>query len=314
MKKFAFILWMLLTFSMNILAQSSKSYTTMYILNKIIDMGEYVNEDRINKKQEINTSRLIYTYNFKKDTIAYYDFYGSEIETKKKPSLCSLTKTKDTLLFSFKRDSYENRIKLNFNPQTKTITINGTDIFYLNEVYYKYLNESINQNLNTLDLIDFLEDFLQDYNLEDLKFISSNEKYKHKNFRFIKAYMESYRSQASDYLDKWDIKFLYNKEGNLNYLLKKSAEDDQSLEKKLILSKDNTFKYHIYRNNESRLIVNSEVSFNTNKNSYNEKISTLQVGLGKETKYEIKRTVYEVVNSKALYLNQKEIFEILSLK
>lgn len=215
---------------------------------------------------------------------------------------------------SFKRNTYENKIKLIFNTQTKTITINAKDIFYLNGVYYKYLYESVNQNLNTLDLIDFLEDFLQDYNLEDLKFISSNEKYKHKDFRFIKAYMESYRSQAPDYLDKWDIKFLYNKERTLNYLLKKSVEDDQSLEKKLIHSKNNTFKYHVNRNNENRLIVNSEESFNTIKNSYNGKISALQVGLGKETKYEIKRTVYKVLNSKQLFLNQKKIFEIISLK
>lgn len=314
MKKFAFILFILLVFNMNTLAQSSKPYTTVYILNKIIDMGEYVNDQRINKKQEINTTRLIYTYNFKKDSITYYDFYESDINTQKTPSLCSLIKRKDTLLLSFNKNSYENIIKLNFNTQAKTITVNAKDIFYLNEAYYKYLKESVNQNLNILDLIDFLEDFLQDYNLEDLKSISSNEKYKHKNFRFIKAYMESYRSQASDYLDKWDIKFLYNNEGNLNYLLKKSVEDDQSLEKKLIFSKNNTFKYQVNRNNESRLIVNSEESFNTIKNSYNGKISAFQVGLGKETKYEIKRTVYKVLNSKQLFLDQKKIFEIVSLK
>jgi len=314
MKKFSFIIFLLLTFNKNTLAQSSKSYTTVYILNKIIDKGEYVNDEKIDKKQEVNTSRLIYNYNFKKDTISYYDFYGSEIDTQRKPSLCSLIKRKDTLLLSFKRNSYENEIKLNFNTQKRTITINGKDIFYLNGVYYKYLYESVNQNLNILDLIDYLEDFLQDYDLEDLKFISSNEKYKHKDFRLTKAYMESYRSQASDYLDKWHIKFLYNKEGTLKYLIKKSVEDDQSLEKKLILSKDNSFKYHINRNDESRLIVNNEESFNTIKNSYNGKITVLQVGLGKETRYEIKRKAYKVLNSKQLFLNPKKIFEIVSLK
>jgi len=302
----------LLIFNTSIFAQSSKSYTTIYIINKIIDIGEYVNDERINKKLEINTSQLIYTYNLTKDTISYNNFYNSDINTKKTPYLCSLIKRKDTLLLSFKKNSYEIKINLKFDTQTKTITINSKDIFSLNGAYYKYLYESVNQNLNALDLIDFLEDFLQDYELEDLKFISSNEKYKHNDFRIIKAYMESYRSQASDYLDKWNIKFLYNNEGTLKYLLKKSKEDDQSLEKKLIISKHNTFKYHINRNNESKLIVNSEESFSTIKNSYNTKISALQIGIGKETKYEIKRTAYKVFNSKQLFLNEKEIFKIIN--
>ncbi|WP_433763529.1 hypothetical protein [Flavobacterium ginsenosidimutans] len=309
-----FISFILLTSNMNVLAQSSKFYTTVYILNKIIDEGEYVNDERINKKQEINTNHLIYTYNFKKDTIVYYDFYGSEISTKKTPSICTLIKRSDTLFLSFKRNSYTNKIRVNFNTQEKSISINDKDIFYLNGVYYKYLYKSVNQSLNIKDLVDLLEDFLEDYNLEDLKFISSNEKYKHRDFKLLKAYMESYRSQATDYLDKWNIKFSYNKKGVLNYVLKKSAEDDQSLEKKLIISKDKTFKYLICRNNESRLIVNSEESFNTSKNSYNSKISAFQVGLGKETKYEIKRIVYKVINSKKIFLDQKKISEIITLK
>ncbi|WP_427873525.1 hypothetical protein [Flavobacterium sp. MMS24-S5] len=307
-----FISFILLTSNMNVLAQSSKFYTTVYILNKIIDEGEYVNDERINKKQEINTNHLIYTCNFKKDTIVYYKFSGSEINTKKTPSICTLIKRSDTLFLSFKRNSYVNKIRVNFNTQEKSISINDKDIFYLNGVYYKYLYKSVNQSLNIKDIVDLLEDFLEDYNLEDLKFISSNEKYKHRDFKLIKAYMESYRSQATDYLDKWNIKFSYNKKGALNYVLKKSAEDDQSLEKKLIISKDKTFKYRICRNSESRLIVNSEESFNTSKNSYNSKISAFQVGLGKETKYEIKRTAYKVFNSKQLFLNEKEIFKIIN--
>lgn len=103
MKKSAFILFILLTFNMNILAQSSKSYTTVYILNKIIDMGEYVNDERINKNQEINTSRLIYTYNFKKDSITYYDFYGSEINTKKNAFFMLSYKKKRYFIIEFQK-------------------------------------------------------------------------------------------------------------------------------------------------------------------------------------------------------------------
>lgn len=43
--------------------------------------------------------------------------------------------------------------------------------------------------------------------------------------------MESYRSQASDYLDKWNVKFTYNKAGILQNLLKESTEGDQEIEK-----------------------------------------------------------------------------------
>ena len=49
-----------------------------------------------------------------------------------------------------------------------------------------------------------LEYFLDDYNLDNLKFIASDEKYKHQNFKIQKAHLKSYRSQAPDYLDKWD--------------------------------------------------------------------------------------------------------------
>ncbi|TRX30451.1 hypothetical protein FNW52_20120 [Flavobacterium sp. ZT3R18] len=314
MVKLISTLFILLVFNINIFAQSSKSYSIVYIVNKIIDKGEYLDDIKINKKNEINTKKLIYIYNFKKDTIAYYDFYESAITAKKKSALYTLTRKEDTLSLNFKGNNYENKIKLVFNIPTKTIRIGSKDVFYLNDIYYKYLYKNIYENLNILDLIDFLEDFLQDYNLEDLKFISSNEKYKHKDFKLIKAYMESYRSQASDYLDKWNVKFLYNKEGILNYLLKESTEGDQSLEKKIVFSKKDTFKYLINRNNESRLITTNEKSFNINTNSYDEKVTALQVGLGKETKYEIKRTVYKVFPSDELFLNSKNILEIISLK
>lgn len=288
-------------------SQSLKPYTIVYVVDKIIDKGEYVNDEKVNKKE------FIYKCNAKKDSLAYYDFYNSKITEQNTPSLYTLTKNKNVLSLHCK-GSYENTVKLIFNNERKAIVINSKDIFYLNDDYYKYLYKSVNQNLSIPDLIDLLEDFLQDYNLDEIKYISSNTKYKNKNFRVIKAYMESYRSQAPDYLDKWNVKFIYDKRGVLSSLLKESIEGDQALEKKIISYKDNMFKYSIHRNNESRLITDSEELFNIKTNSYNEKITSTQIGLGKETKYDIERITYKIFSSNQLYLNSKDILEITSSK
>ncbi|MEN4761808.1 hypothetical protein ABEG63_15860 [Chryseobacterium sp. C39-AII1] len=311
--KYLFSILFLLVGYLHTFAQS-KAYKGIYIVNKIVDKGEYVDDQKINKKDEINTKKIIYIQNPKKDSINYYEFYDSSISEKVNPYLYTLAKERDFLSLNFKGSDYNSKIKIVFNNQLKTIKIQNKDVFYLTEAYYKYLYKSVYQNQNLPDLVDFLQDFLEDYNFENLKYISSKEKYKHKDFKIIKAYMESYRTQATDYLDKWNIQFLYTNNGTLKYLSKESTEGDQSLEKKLILNKNNTYKYSINRNTESRLITNTQQSFTTDNKYYVDKISSTQVGLGKETNYEIIRTNYKIFLSDQLNLNSKVISEINSSK
>lgn len=257
-------------------AQSSKSYTLVYIVNKSINKGEYIADKKVNKEQEVNVRKLIYGYNAKKDTITYYSFYNSVITDNGNFSLYTLDKKQDTLLLRCK-GSYEFDIKLKFDNQEKTVTINGKDVFYLNDIYYHYLDKNINEHLKIPDLVDFLEDFLEDYGIQELKEISSHEKYKHNNFKIIKAYMESYRSQAPEYVDRWNIKFEYDKNGRLKYLLKESTEGDNALEKKMISYNKDIFRYKINRNNESRLITDSEQTLDISNKTYHEKMTAFQV-------------------------------------
>ncbi|WP_131368729.1 hypothetical protein [Chryseobacterium luteum] len=309
--KHTYILLILVTLHVKTFAQAPKSYIVTHIVNKIIDKGEYADDRRIDKKDKINVNNLVYILNTKKDSIAFYD---SLIPEKTVPNLCTLTKAQNNLLLTYKNESYSTELNMAFNDNEKTVLIGDKDVFYLNDTYYKYLRRSIGDNLNIPDLIDFLEDFLINYNLDDLKYISSYEKYKHKDFKILKAYMESYRTQASDYLDKWNVTFSYNEAGIPKYILKESTEGDQELEKKLVSSNKGIFKYTKHTNAESRLITDSEILIDNNKNIFEEKVTSFQVGLGKETRYEIKRISCKSFPSGEFILTSGSISKMMSSK
>ncbi|WP_223605716.1 hypothetical protein [Chryseobacterium sp. OSA05B] len=314
MKNLTCLLLILLTVPVKFFAQAPKPYTITYIINKTIDKGEYVDDRRIDKKDKISTNNLIYILNTKKDSISFYNFNDAPISEKKVPNLCTLTKNQNALLLNYKNESYSTKLNIAFNDNEKTILIGDKDIFYFNDSYYKYIRKSIGDNLNIPDLIDFLEDFLTGYNLDDLKYISSYEKYKHKDFKIVKGYMESYRTQASDYLDKWNVKFSYNEAGVTKYILKESAEGDQEIEKKLVSAQKGVFKYTKHTNVESRLITDREILIDPDKKTYEEKVTALQVGLGKESRYETKLISYKSFPSKEFILTSGSISKLKSSK
>lgn len=289
-------------------AQESHLYNLVSIENKIIDKGEYIDDKKTSETEENRNEKLIYILNIKKDSITYYNFYNSELNIEEISTLYSLIKKENILLLNSKRENEENTLQIKFNSPEKSIVIGKNDIFYLNKDYFDFLYQTVFQEQNIPNLVDFLEDFLDDYNLDNLKFITSNEKYKHQNFKIQKAHLESYRSQASDYLDKWDVNFSYNKRGLLNYLKKESEEEgDIALEKKLILNKKGSFKYTIHKNNESRLITDVENTFDLSKKIYNEKMTAFQVGLGRESRSITQRISYKVIPFDNLFLNSKNI-------
>lgn len=295
------------------LAQYSKPYTTVYMVFKSIDKEEYIADKKVDKKNKVNIKKLIYGYNAKKDSVVYYSFYDTAVTEKEASALYTLEKKEDKILLKSK-GSYENSINLKFDNHGKTITINDKDVFYLNNVYFNYLYKNVYGGLAIPDLIDFLEDFLEDYSIDELRFISSREKYKHNNFKVLKAYMESYRSQASDYLDQWNIQFDYDEKGILKHLLKESTEGDQSLEKKLLSHHQGFFRYAIHRNIESRLITDSEQTFDFVNKVFSEKITAFQVGLNKETNFETKQILYKTFPADHLYLKSESVSEINKIK
>ncbi|WP_241331355.1 hypothetical protein [Chryseobacterium arthrosphaerae] len=314
MRNLAYILLILGIFHVNACAQVPKSYSITQIVNKTIDKGEYVDDRKISKDDQVSMDHLIYISNPKKDSIAFYDFNDSQLSEKKVPNICTLTKNQKLVLLNYKNEGYDTRLTIAFDDKERKIVIGNKDVFYLNDSYYKYLRKNVGEDLNIPDLIDFLEDFLTGYNLDDLKYIASYGKYKRKDFRIIKGYMESYRSQASDYLDKWNVKFTYNKAGILQNLLKESTEGDQEIEKKLVSANKGIFKYTKHTNVESRLITDREILIDTNRNRYDEKVTSFQVGLGKETRYETVRISYKNFPSKEFMLTSESISNIASSK
>lgn len=271
-----------------------------------------VDKNKENSRSK-NSSTTMYVLNNKKDSVYYYFNTSKNSFKLPEPILYMFFKSGDTLSLRSK-SSYETNLSLIFDDKKKAIVINSHDCFYLNEDYYSFLNKVVNENLDITELSDFLEYFLPEYNLENLKYLISKSKYQNPKFRILKGYMETNRSQASDYIDKWNITFDYDKEGYLSYISKKSIEEDNGFERKLVSKKNGVFKYKLYRNNESRLISDGEEVFNVTNNSvFSLKTNVEQISLGVEKTYEINRNSYLKKNIKKFPLSKNEL-NVLMMK
>lgn len=269
--------------------------TTIKIEEIWIPLKVYENDKLV--KNDEKSIKSIYKFNISsnKDSISYFNI--SPISTDKEPSIIYVLKTnnqtKEQNLF-IKENEITDSLNIKFSDETNTITINKKDTYFLNTKYYNDLKNTIQNNLNILDLVDLLDDLLGDYSyqLEFLQRISSNKKYKNKDFKIIKAKISTQRSQ-SNLEDIWNVTYGYNKENILSSVIKKSKENDLNFEKKLLSKKGMEYKYRIYRNVESRFEDNNVITFNVLNNTYNALYSHFQFGLVKEEISQLKRILYK---------------------
>lgn len=303
--KFSIFIFIILFFSSckNKAQYPEEKYIAVYLVDKMVDKGEFINDKRLNSKDDERIIKSLYNINSSKDSIVYYKAFDSETIDYNTYSLYSLNKIKNTYYLNDKKSEFSKPFKIEFDNKAQSITINSVNIFYLNDSYFNYLKD----HLNIPNLADLIEEFLEDYDLVELRNITSNLKYNQKKFRIRKAVSQTTREQASDYIDNWNINFKYNKKGNLINVSKISREGDVNLEKKLLSEQNGQYRYQIYRNFESTLTVDKKISFTNTSILSCESNKVNQVNLGKESRYSIKRIESKVFNSAKFFLNGKEI-------
>lgn len=310
MKKIKPLIYLILFFSSNIFcAQSNEKYTVILGEKKITQDIELVDDKEVNNNKTQKSEKFIFVYNLKKDSLLYFKNINESISN---PITYALVKIKDTILLKeFNNQKKVQKLSIIFKNDSHKIKINNTDFFLLNKDYYNYLYKNVYENLNLLDLIDFLEDHLTDYNIKDLEFMISYEKYKHSNFIILDTYQESHRSQAEHYIDKWNIKYVYNKKGVLINLIKKSSEEDISFIKNLTSYKKGVFVYSSEENVESRLITKIKKTFNPFNYNYKEEINSIQLNRNRESYYVIHFTLLKKTPINKFYISTNDIKQIL---
>lgn len=269
---------------------------TIKIEESWIPLQIYENDELVkNDKKEVKFS-YIYIISSGRDTISYYDISSQDELSDQIPIIYVLESTKKTdekKLLIKENNSIEN-MTIEFSDEKNTITINKSDTYLLNIKYYNELKNSICNNHNILDLVDLLDDVLGDYSykFEYLKRISSNKKFKNRNFKIINAKIFTHRMQSNKQ-DIWNVNYSYNSDDVLTLVTKRSTKNDLSFEKKLLAKKGGEYKYKTYNNVENRFEDNNELTFDVEKNTYSVLQSHFQFNSIKEEISQLNRILYK---------------------
>lgn len=274
---------------------SAQNKQTIKIKEIWTPLKVYENDQLV--KDEAGKKIFSYTYviSAKNDSISYYDLSYSTLN-KTPPIIYILKKNKQTdeLNLIIQENKVLDSINIKFSDETKSIIIDNHDTYFLNSDYYNELKKTVYSNANILDIVDLLDDILGSYpyQFNHLTKVSSNKKYKGKNFKITKAKIWTVRTQ-SDIIDIWDVNYEYDKNNVLTSVIKKSVENELGFEKKLLSKKESRYKYKIYNNVESRYVDNDEIIFDVEKNTYNAFLSHFQVGLVKEKTSHLERIFHK---------------------
>lgn len=270
---------------------------------------EIRNGDEVLKNEDPLTI-FYYTYSFNKtkDTILVYKKnspINSEDTSYNSYTYIKNSSNKAELIIK-NNDNVTKNLNISFTDKLKSININKSS-FFLNQSYYSYLKK----NLNISELVDLLDDFLQEdiYQLNDLKYIKSNAKYKNKNFKILKAKITTVNMQNESIITNWNVFYLYNKNSILTSV-KQQAKDETRYTKTLISNIKNTFSYKIYWQVDERFSDDKEITFSVTQNNYSEKGTYLQTGLNKETDYETTAKKSIKLASPTLKLDENQLAEV----
>lgn len=268
----------------------AQTVSSIRVHEQYIPLKKYVNEKEVKINRAKQNFSYLYKINNKKDSVLFYDVSNKSFNKVIPISFTLQRGENDHLKLLIQEKDSMDSLDIFFSEKSKSITVNK-DIYFLNSLYYEELKKSIYTNSNVLDLGDFLDDNLGDYpyQLPYLLKISSNKKYKNNNLKITSAKLFTTRTQ-SGMNDIWNVKYNYDKKGNLLSVIKKSEEEEIAYEKRLSEKKGTKYKYKIDCNVESRFNDKSEIIFDTDKNTYNIIQSHFQFGTVTEETSQMKRT------------------------
>lgn len=276
------------------------------------EIKEVRNGDEVLNEKQKDTLYYIYSYNNSKERVRVYTKSSTGTDgyfevTDYKLSKKTLNKLNLTIKGS---DDKSRQLEITFFDKDKSIGIDKS-VFFLNDTYYSYLKKELLEKRNMSELVDVMDDFLQEdiFNLENLRYFSSKQKYIAKNFRILKAKMTTANAQNETIVTNWTIYYSYNKNGVLSSVEQK-VKDEIRYTKTLINATKNILYYKIYRQIDERFSDDKKITMDLVQNKYSETGTFLQVGLNKETDYEklISKSTHSV--SSKIELSKNELMKI----
>ncbi len=289
-----------------------QSYKNLALVEDYIIKETRTNDEIVNEENKV-LFYYIYCFDNLKEDILVYSKRSLDDEINFECTNYTLTQeTPNKLLLNIsnKSDKKSRKLEIAFFNKNMSISIDK-NMFYLNKTYFSYLEKELLNKKNISELIDLIDDFLDEdiFKLADLKYFSSKEKYRNKDFRILKAKITTANAQNEDIITKWTINYSYNKEGVLVSVNQKS-KDETRYSKTLVNHTGTIFSYKVYRQMDERFSDDKEITFDIAQNKYSDKGTYLQIGLNKEINYETIVDKSINLSSSNLKLNKNEIIEI----
>lgn len=269
-------------------------------------------EDSVLKEKYTETFYYIYAYHSSKENVKVYTASSADENHHFEWTSYVLKQTeKNKLSLEIVESDQESRkLNISFLDVNQSVSID-TSTFFLNQSYYAYLKKELLNNKNISELIDLIDEFLQEdiFKLEHLKFFSSKNKYRNKDFRILNAKMTTINSQNDNISCDWSIAYSY-KNGIL-FSVEQKTKDETRYTKKLINNRNGLLSYGLYRQIDERFSDDQKITFDTKQNTYSEIGTYTQTASNKETDY--KKTIRKSINSSLMKmeLDKDEIIQII---
>ena len=267
--------------------------------------------DEVLDEKDENTSYLIYSYENSMDKVLVYFKSTPDPDIEFECTAFDLIqKSNDALSLKIKSSQGIDYLNVMFFDKDQSISI-GDGRFFLNKAYYSFAKRKILKEKNISTLVDFMDDFLQEYiyDLEKLRYISSREKYVNKDFKILKATMKTINGQAEDITTNWKIHYTYK--NGVPASVEQATNDETRYRKTLMNHNKGLFTYKVYWQVDERYSDDKEVTFDIANKQYVEKGTYFQVGLNKEKDYETRIGKTLKSSSSKLELDRKDLSGIL---
>lgn len=269
--------------------------------------------DEITGEKYENKIYQVYSYSDLMDRVLVYSKTAQDEEINFEFTSYHLVKKEECKLFlDIKNNSENSSIEIDFSDKNQAVTI-GDGIFFLNTAYYLYVKEKLLKEKKISALVDLLDDFLEEYiyDLEQLKYLSSREKYKNKDFKILKAEITTVNGQNESINTHWKVYYSY-KDGIL-VSVEQEVKDETRYKKRLLNHTGQAFTYTVFRQIDERFSDDKKITFNTVHNEYAENGTYFQVGINKETDYELMMNKSVKLSSYHFELNKQELAQIFKL-
>ncbi|KQM68543.1 hypothetical protein ASE74_24015 [Pedobacter sp. Leaf216] len=241
-------------------AQPGKKIANSY--NGIL-LTRYVSA-KYEQENERDTSKILYVHNTLGDSLFVYKVAGGILS---EATAYVLTSTNNGLNLHIKsvlsNSDVNEGLKVIFQDSDHSVLINQNDRYILYPKFYSLLKQQVEVKHSILSLFDFLEDYIEDYEITDIYpiLLSANQGRWEKKIQQSKVTVKRSQSQLKD---TWNFKYQYNNKGNIESV-KAASADEVHFSKKISYLNPAAIEMTTYRNNEDRQITSRKAVFSPSK-------------------------------------------------